>query len=73
MKTIFAAAIASLTLSSAAFAAAPVMTKDTPKATAQQEGTILLAAGGRKSGTVSGLGGGGIAGQIRGACLICGI
>lgn len=71
MKTIVAAAIASLKLSSAAFAAAPALTKDTSKAAARQEGTIPLAAGGRKSGTVSGLAGGGISGQIRGACPIC--
>ncbi|MFE0018978.1 hypothetical protein ACFWXH_29300 [Mesorhizobium sp. NPDC059054] len=49
MKTIMAAAIASLVLSSASFAAAPVVQHETPKATAQHKGTILLAAGGLKT------------------------
>lgn len=45
MKTIMTAAIASLMLSSASFAAAPVVQHEATKATAQQKGTILLAAG----------------------------
>lgn len=49
MKAIITAAIASLMLSSASFAAAPIMQHEATKATAQQKGTILLAAGGLKT------------------------
>lgn len=49
MKAIITAAAASLMLSSASFAAAPVVQHEATKATAQQKGPVLLAAGGLKT------------------------
>lgn len=67
MKTILAAAIASLMLSSATFAAAPAVTREAPKASSQQKGNTVLARGYVKpAGT--GANGGGIFGKT---CLMC--